>query len=122
MKASLVAAALFLSSAAPAAADTLIDNVDGFTLDDKGGVERLTGLWIGSDGRVVQVLHRGDKRPARIDYFVDGKGQYLMPGLIDSHVHMGELGFSALTLDLSQTRTLAEAQARIAAEVKLPEG
>jgi predicted amidohydrolase YtcJ len=106
---------LLLASSSPAIADTLIDNVDGFTLDANGGIERLTGLVIGSDGRVVQVLHRGDKRPARVDYFVDGKGRILMPGLIDSHVHLSELGFSALTLDLSQARTLAEAQARITA-------
>ncbi|MEP7221480.1 MAG: amidohydrolase [Novosphingobium sp.] len=113
--AGLIVAGLTLASPAPAAADTLVDNVDGFTLDGDGGVERLTGLVIGSDGRIVQVLHRGDKRPSRPDYLVDGKGQILMPGLFDSHVQMSELGFSGLTLDLSAARSLAEAQARIAA-------
>ncbi|MEP6869151.1 MAG: amidohydrolase [Novosphingobium sp.] len=115
MRASLLAATLILVGTSPAFADTLIDNVDGFTLDSSGGIERLTGLLIGNDGRVVQVLHRGDKRPARPDYFVDGNGQYLMPGLIDSHVNMSELGFSGLSLDLSGAHNLAEAQARIAA-------
>ena len=114
--ASLVPAlTLALALASPAAADTLIDNVDGFTLDEKGDVERLTGLIIGRDGRVVQVLHRGDKRPARPEYFVDGKGRVLMPGLIDGHAHIISLGFAALTLDLSNTKSLAEAQAKIAA-------
>lgn len=102
------------SLAAPALADTLVDNVEGLTIDAKGGLERFTGLVIGNDGRVVQVLHRGDKRPARVDYQIDGKGRVMMPGLIDSHAHVMGVGFSALTLDLSETRSLAEALARIA--------
>ncbi|MEY4056608.1 MAG: hypothetical protein RL519_1943, partial [Pseudomonadota bacterium] len=79
-------AALALS--APAAADTLIDNVDGLTIDATGGVERFTGLLIGDDGRIVQLLHRGDKRPGKTDYFVDGTGQVMVPGMIDSHGHV----------------------------------
>lgn len=101
--------------AATAIADTLIDNVDGFTLDEVGRIERLDGLLIGTDGRILRVLHRGEKRPARVDYLLDGKGRVLMPGLIDSHVHVMEVGLAALTLDLSATTSLAEAQARIAA-------
>jgi predicted amidohydrolase YtcJ len=111
----LAALPLALTIAAPALADTLIDNVDGFTLDKGGKVERLNGLVIGDDGRIVQVLHRGDKRPAKVDYQLDGAGRVLMPGLIDSHVRVMDLGFSALTLDLSGTRSLAEAQAKVAA-------
>ena len=38
-----------------------------------------------------------------------------MPGLIDAHAHVMELGLATLTLDLSATRSLADAQARIAA-------
>jgi predicted amidohydrolase YtcJ len=41
-----------------------------------------------------------------------------MPGLIDSHVHVSSIGFGALTIDLSETRSLAEAQARIAEYAK----
>ena len=107
-----------LALAAPALADTLIDNVDGLTIDATGGVERFTGLLIGDDGRIVQVLHRGDKRPGKVDYFVDGKGQVMVPGMIDSHGHVMSLGFSALTLDLTETRSLAEALEKIAAYAK----
>ena len=117
-RAALPTLALLLTAlAAPRAAqaDTLIDNVDGFTLTESGAIERLDGLLIGSDGRIAQVLHRGDKRPARVEFRLDGLGRVLMPGLIDSHVHVMEVGFGALTLDLSDTRTLTEAQARIAA-------
>lgn len=111
-------AAAALALAAPALADTLIDNVDGLTIDATGGVERFTGLLIGDDGRIVQVLHRGEKRPGKTDYFVDGKGQVMVPGMIDSHGHVMSLGFSALTLDLTETRSLAEALEKIAAYAK----
>lgn len=108
-------AALLSISPAPAIADTLVDNVDGLTLDETGRIERFTGLLIGDDGKVKQLLRRGDKRPAKVDYQVDGKGRVAMPGFIDSHIRLMDLGLSTLTLDLSPARSLAEAQARIAA-------
>ncbi|MBC2661628.1 amidohydrolase [Novosphingobium flavum] len=111
----LATSLLIAAGSAPALADTLIDHVDGFTLTEDGKVERLDGLLIGNDGKVLRVLHRGDKRPARVDYLLDGKGRVLMPGLIDAHVHVMEVGLGALTLDLSTTRSLAEAQEKIAA-------
>ena len=115
MKALLLGAVAALGIALPAAADTLVDNVDGVTIDATGGIDRFTGLVIADDGRVRQVLHRGDKRPERPTYKVDGQGRFLIPGLIDSHGHVTGLGFAALTLDLSDTRSLAEALARITA-------
>lgn len=111
----LAAGAALLALSAPALADTLVDNVDGVTLDATGGIDHFTGLLVGDDGRIVQVLRRGDPRPGKVDYLVDGKGRVLMPGLIDSHAHVMGVGFGALTLDLSETKSLAEAQARIAA-------
>ena len=111
----LATAATALAAVTPALADTLIDHVDGFTLTEDGKVERIDGLLIGADGKVLRLLHRGDKRPAKVDYLLDGQGRVLMPGLIDAHVHVMEVGLGALTLDLSTTKTLAEAQARIAA-------
>jgi predicted amidohydrolase YtcJ len=108
-------AALLLAAPLPALADTLVDNVNGETIAADGKVETFTGLLIGTDGRIKAVYHRGDKRPAKVDYKVDGKGRVLLPGMIDAHLHVMELGFAALTLDLSKTRSLAEAQAAIRA-------
>jgi hypothetical protein len=108
-------AAIALVMAAPAWADTLVDNVDGITLDAAGQIDRFTGILIGDDGRIEQVLKRGEKRPAKVDFFVDGKGRTMIPGLIDAHLHVMGVGFGALTLDLSDTRSLAEAQAKIKA-------
>ena len=117
MRALLFAGAALLALANPALADTLLDNVDGVTLDVTGAVHHFSGLVIGDDGRISKVLHRGDKRP-RTTYLIDGKSQVVMPGLIDSHAHVVSVGFAAMTLDLADTRSLAEALTRIAAYAK----
>jgi predicted amidohydrolase YtcJ len=106
-------AALFL--AVPAHADTLVDNVNGITLDKDGRLVRFTGLVIDGDGKVKQLLDRKDKRPERPDFKEDGKGRTLIPGLIDAHGHVMALGFQLMLLDLSDTNSLAEAQAAIRA-------
>ncbi|MBX9795781.1 amidohydrolase family protein [Sphingomonas sp.] len=108
-------AALVALAAAPALADALVDNVDGVTLDADGKVMRFTGILIGVDGRVVRLLKDGDKRPDRLDWRADLRGRTVMPGFVDAHGHVLELGFRAMELDLSDTRSLDEAKARIAA-------
>ncbi len=115
---SLVVALLALGAATPALADQLVDNVEGVRIDEKGRIDRFEAMLIDDDGRVQQIFHRGDKRPARVQYRIDGKGQVLMPGLIDAHLHVMGLGLAALTLDLSDTNSLEEAVAKIAAFAK----
>lgn len=100
-------AALLVGS--PVLADTLVDDVEGITIGVDGTLDRFTGLWIDDDGRIKQVLDRGDKRPKGTTYKLDGEGRIMIPGLIDSHLHVMGLGFGALTLDLSETRSLDEA-------------
>jgi predicted amidohydrolase YtcJ len=106
-------ACVLLASGA-AQADSLIDNVNGMTLDSEGKVIRFTAMLVDDDGRVKQLLDRRDKRPRDVDFQFDGKGQTLIPGFFDAHGHVMGMGFGALTLDLSGTKTLAEALARIA--------
>jgi predicted amidohydrolase YtcJ len=106
-------AALFCVQAA--SADTLIDNVNGYTLGADKQIVRFTGLLVGNDGRVKQLFQRRERPAGRVDYRVDGRGRTMMPGLIDAHGHVMGLGFQALQLDLSETRSLQEAQAKIAA-------
>ncbi|WP_375391822.1 amidohydrolase [uncultured Sphingomonas sp.] len=110
----LAVAALALLST-PAFADALIDNVNGMTVDKSGHVIRFTGLLMSPDGKVTALLAREDKRPAKLDWRADMKGRVLLPGMIDAHGHVIELGFRALELDLSDTTSLADAQARIRA-------
>jgi predicted amidohydrolase YtcJ len=107
------AAALLLSP--PALADGLVDNVTGLTLNEKGEVVRFTGLLVTPEGKVARLMKAGEKRPDKLDWRADMKGRVLMPGMIDAHGHVTELGFRSIELDLSDTRTLAEAQAKITA-------
>jgi predicted amidohydrolase YtcJ len=109
-----LAASSTLALAAPALADTLVDNVDGVTIDAEGKVQRFTGLVFDEEGKVVQVLERGAPRP-QVDYRLDGKGKVMLPGMIDAHVHVMDIGFAALTLDLSDTTSLEDALAKIKA-------
>ncbi|MDY7097425.1 MAG: amidohydrolase family protein [Pseudomonadota bacterium] len=98
--------------ATPAFADTLVDNVDGVTIDENGEVLRFTGLVFDDDGRITQVLKRGEQRP-ETDYGIDGEGRVMLPGMFDAHVHVMDIGFAALTLDLSETTSLEDALATI---------
>lgn len=110
----IAAAALALIAAVPAQADTMVINVNGVTIDEKGQPQRFSALQIGPDGKVKALFRSKDKRP-KTQYQIDGKGRTMIPGLIDAHLHVMEVGFGALTLDLSGTKSLAEAQAKIRA-------
>tara|TARA_B100000678_G_scaffold207727_1_gene175314 strand:+ start:702 stop:2363 length:1662 start_codon:yes stop_codon:yes gene_type:complete len=98
---------------APAQADVLIDNVEGVRIDEDGDIDHFTGLWVDDDGTIIEVLDKRDKRPDHPTYLSDMKGQIIVPGMIDAHLHVMGIGFGALTLDLSQTETLEEALALI---------
>jgi predicted amidohydrolase YtcJ len=100
--------------AAPALADTLVYDVDGITIDEAGEVKRFTALVYDDDGVITQTLERGEDRPEDIEFAMDGKGQIMLPGMIDAHVHVMDIGFAALTLDLSDTDSLSEALDKIA--------
>lgn len=104
----LAAILLALGGGAPALADTLVDNVNGVTLDRAGKVVRFNGLVIDKDGRIATVLQPKDKRPKKPDYVVEGKGRTLVPGMIDSHVHLMRIGLAMLTPE-DRARTAAEA-------------
>ncbi|WP_369025803.1 amidohydrolase [Qipengyuania sp. RANM35] len=112
MKLKLIAALLAATMAPPALADVLIDNVEGLTIDENGKVLRFTGIVVDDQGKVAKVLQRGDKKP-QTDYREDGKGRVMIPGLIDAHAHVMGVGIAALTLDLSDTNSLAEALEKI---------
>jgi imidazolonepropionase-like amidohydrolase len=82
MKKTLLAAAvpILLSCAEPVRHDLVISNIglfDGF--DDKGVV------YIAIDGdRIADI----DSRPLAADSVVDGTGKYVIPGLVNAHVHV----------------------------------
>jgi predicted amidohydrolase YtcJ len=107
----------------PITPEGLVDNINGYTIDAQGKLEHFSGLLVGRDGRVTKLLHEGDLRPERPEYRFDGQHRTLLPGLIDAHGHVSGLGFQALSLDLTDTNNLMEAQhklQRYAAEHETP--
>ncbi|HVQ06906.1 MAG TPA: amidohydrolase [Allosphingosinicella sp.] len=114
MKRILLFLAALLLGATPALADLLVENVNGYTMREDGRLFRFNAIWIGDDGRVRQLFEPGDRRP-RPRNLIDGRGRTLLPGIIDAHGHVMGLGMGALLIDLSDTNSLAEAQARIRA-------
>jgi len=102
-----------LAIATPALADGLVENVNGITLDKDGKVVRFNAMLVGKDGKVTELLTKKDKLPRQLDFRHDARGATMLPGLIDAHGHVMGLGFQLLTLDLSATNSLAEAQAAI---------
>ena len=109
-KALLTLAAALL--AAPAAADTLVSNVNGIQVGSDGKLEQFSGLLIGDDGKVRSVL-TGPPPPMVFEHSVDGGGRTLLPGLIDAHGHVMGLGFASLQLDLVGTSALSDLQQRL---------
>jgi hypothetical protein len=100
--------------ASPTSAETLINNVNGLQVGADGKLRHFTGLLLGDDGRVKEVLN-GPPPAVRYPTIVDGRGKTLLPGLIDAHGHVLGLGFSALQLDLVGTSSLDDLKARLKA-------
>ena len=98
-------------------APTLIDNVHGYTLI--GHRLQQFGALVFDHGKVVrtgdaEVLHKAF--PAA--QVIDGQDKTLLPGLIDAHGHVIDLGFEYVQIQLSSTESLREAQDRIRAYAK----
>jgi predicted amidohydrolase YtcJ len=106
-----LAAALLASSAA---ADTLVSNVNGMQVGPDGRLQHFTGLLIGDDGKVIRTLGPAEVVGVK-GKVLDGGGRTLLPGLIDAHGHVTELGFAAIQLDLVGTSSLADLQQRLRA-------
>ena len=113
MKRSLLALAAALL-ASPAWSTSVVNNVNGIQVGADGRLERFSGLVIGDDGKIVQVIPEGAMmKLSGVDTVVDGGGRTLLPGLIDAHGHVMGLGESAMQLDLVGTASLADLQARL---------
>jgi predicted amidohydrolase YtcJ len=106
----LALSATFLSS--PAAADTLFDYVNGIQVDAAGRLEHFSAVLVGDDGKVIRLIHPGEARP-KASRIVNEQERTMLPGFIDAHGHVMELGRDALQLDLIGTRSLAELQQRL---------
>lgn len=93
-------------------APTLLENVNGYTLAGEH-LRRFSGL-VFDEGKVVatgdaEALRRSNPHARRID----GKGRTLLPGLIDAHGHVIDLGFESVQIELHDTENLQQALARV---------
>ena len=107
-------AALLASSAHSA---TLIDHANGIQSDANGNIQHFSGLLIGDDGKVLRVLPVGEAGPIFVAGMrvavIDAGGRTLLPGIIDGHGHVTDLGFYALRLNVTGSGSLAELQQRL---------
>lgn len=92
-----------------AAADLLVDRVNGYTLDGAGKLERFEAMLV-DRGKVVAIgSHAELARRAGDAQVLDGKGRTLLPGLIDAHAHVMGLGVALRRADLAPAKSLDEA-------------
>jgi len=107
--------ALLVLAPAVQAADLLVDNINGYTLDSHGKLQQFQALLV-DHGKVVATGSTAELKPragnARV---IDGHGKTLMPGLIDAHGHVLDLGFARNQADLAGTQSLDEALAKVKA-------
>ncbi len=104
-----------LAAQAVFAADLLVENINGYTLDSAGKLQRFGALLV-EDGKVLATGNHADMAKRAGDArVVDGKGRTLLPGLIDAHGHVMGLGAMTLQADVTGTTSLDAALAKIKA-------
>lgn len=106
-----------LVSASAIAAPTLVEHVRGYTLAGDR-LQQFDALLV-EGGKVIATGTTAALQKAHPDaQRVEGKGRVLLPGLIDAHGHVLELGMRATQVRLEDTRTLKNAQGRVLAYAK----
>lgn len=101
------------------AAPVLVTNAQGYGFDDKHQLVQFQTLVF--DDATGKVLARGNADLAK-EYadarIIDAKGKALIPGLIDGHGHVLNLGQNLSQVELRQTASEAQAVAKVAAFAK----
>ena len=95
------------------AAQTLINNVNGYTLSSQGKLIRFEAMLI-DDGKVMAIgSHAEISGRAKQAKVIDGKNRTLLPGLIDAHGHVMNLGATSLQANLVGTQSLDAALVKV---------
>ena len=111
----LAATSALVLAATPATAQTVYINMDGVHATADGAIQRFTGIVVNADGRITSLMRPGQTLPRGGHEVVDMQGAHVLPGLIDAHGHVMELGEAQLNLDLTGTSSIADLQQRLAA-------
>jgi imidazolonepropionase-like amidohydrolase len=100
------AAAAFALAASLAAADSLL--IQNVTVIDGTGQPPIAGATVLVDGERIVSVTAGSADPPRATRRIDGSAKYLIPGLMDMHIHLrgsldlGPEGFTSVTEDMDQ--------------------
>jgi predicted amidohydrolase YtcJ len=100
----------------------LLHSITGYTSTATGDVRDFTVLVFDDDGRIVDtgndelIARRSDARQ------IDGRGKFVLPGLIDAHAHVANQGFLNVQLNLAGTGSVEDAIEQIAAYAKANPG
>ena len=103
MKKLLLCTSIILLGSASQADTTLITNINGYTLNADRELQEFSAIQF-TDETVDQLFQEDDSLPDEVDHRIDGGGQTLIPGLIDSHGHVLSSGLSLLRVDLMGSR------------------
>jgi len=63
--------------------------IGGLLINPKTNIEEVTDIWI-EDGKIIDI---GENNQCVADQIIDATGKWVVPGLIDIHVHLREPGF-----------------------------
>jgi dihydroorotase len=63
----------------------------GHLVDPSQGIDGVYDILV--DGKKIRKIFRGGRTPGSVKRTIDAKGMYVLPGLIDMHVHLREPGF-----------------------------
>ncbi|SMO77441.1 amidohydrolase [Fodinibius sediminis] len=92
---------------------TVIQNVRGYTF--YGDSLRTFSAVMFKDGKVVDIYNDTTFQQGAGPDIIDGRGQVMLPGLIDAHGHVMGLGFQQMNVDLTGTTSLDSTLQRVAA-------
>ena len=81
---------------------TLISNP---TIVNNG--EKFRGSIVVNNGKIVEILRENELPRAECDEIVEASGMYLIPGVIDDHVHFREPGLTHKANMASESRAAA---------------
>jgi predicted amidohydrolase YtcJ len=107
-----VLATLLVLPVAASTAATLIHNVKGYSMHDG---ERVSFTALEYDQGKVTAIYRSDEALAAsmAEVRIDGNAATLLPGLIDAHGHVSGFALALTTVDMTGTRSEAEAATRV---------
>ena len=109
---SFALAGMYVTSTTTLFASTVVNNVKGYTLNTKGELVEFSSFAFKDDLITAVNVELTEYNKEEITV-IDGKGQVVLPGLIDAHGHILGLGQNLLEIDLRGTTSEEEAVKRV---------